>query len=177
MPTLTEHSLRIRDENAADAHFIRSLFDEVRSADFAAAGLPERELDQLLDLQFRAQTQQIATAHPEATGVILEIDGRAVGHAVVDRHASGLELVDLAVLGSERQRGIGTAYLRQLTDEADVSHRAVTLQVWFANTTARRLYERFGFSATESGTGHLQLTRPAASPAASHAAGLTSVAR
>ena len=72
--------------------------------------------------------------------------GRIVGYAVVWFAGPEAELGDLAVEGASRGRGIGSALVGTVLDEA--ARRDVTeiyLEVRESNEAARRLYERHDF--------------------------------
>ncbi len=55
-------------------------------------------------------------------------------------------IVDLALLPDFRGWGIGSQILDDLARQADRSRRSLSIHVEAFNTTARRLYERFGFT-------------------------------
>ncbi|MBN2908939.1 GNAT family N-acetyltransferase [Polycladomyces sp. WAk] len=75
---------------------------------------------------------------------IIEVDGRPAGVFAVDRRADEWHLRHIELLPAFQNRGIGTALIRQLLEEAHQQGVAVTLQVLKMNP-ARRLYERLGF--------------------------------
>jgi len=75
---------------------------------------------------------------------IIEVDGRPAGVFAVDRLADEWYLRHIELLPAFQNRGIGTALIRQLLEEAHQQGVAVTLQVLKMNP-ARRLYERLGF--------------------------------
>lgn len=92
-------------------------------------------------------------ALPTAFALLAFVDERPVGVAVCLRGFStfaGKPLInvhDLAVLTDFRGRGIGTELLEAVTQRARTSGCCkVTLEVRSSNTSARRLYERLGFS-------------------------------
>ena len=162
MPTSTATRLRSRPEHPADAEFVRALFHDEKSAELAAAGLAPVALEQLVDLQFRARSTQYASTHPDAEGIVIELDGVPAGHALVARTASVVHLVDLAVLARHRRRGVASHLLRELVDAADASGQELRLEVRPGNTAARALYERFGFAAVGERNGDALLVRASA---------------
>jgi ribosomal protein S18 acetylase RimI-like enzyme len=62
----------------------------------------------------------------------------------VDRNADRVHILDVTVLPEYRNRGVGTALLRQLMDEAGASRKPLTIYVEFFNPSLR-LFERLGF--------------------------------
>ena len=67
------------------------------------------------------------------------------GRIVVDRPGNRLYIVDQAIVPELRGRGIGTAIMRSLMDEAAALGVPVTLQVASSNDPSMRLYLRLGF--------------------------------
>jgi len=71
------------------------------------------------------------------------------GYGFVDAKTPELTI---AVRPEFRNRGLGTALIKELLSVADQNSAAVSLSVARANTSAVRLYERFGFvTIKESG--------------------------
>lgn len=90
--------------------------------------------------------------------LVAEQDGQVVGGCTVTRAAPGpsseqAHVGELGILVRRgfRGRGVGAALLEAAISEARRKFELVYLSVFSVNTTARRLYERFGFSVC----GHL----------------------
>ena len=108
-------------------------------------------------------------------GLLAEVDGRLVGGAWLRRWtrdergyghvADDVPELSVAVLPGHRGRGLGTALLRRLLDDASADSDAVSLSVDTSNPAAR-LYERLGFRVVGRSPRHLvmrlDLGRPAA---------------
>jgi ribosomal-protein-alanine N-acetyltransferase len=102
-------------------------------------------------------------------------DGALVGYAFVSRYVDAWHVMNVAVAGSHRRRGIASALLERLFD-ATVSdqRRGYTLEVRVSNTGAIALYERLGFEPrgirrgyyTDNREDALIMWREAASPSA-----------
>jgi ribosomal protein S18 acetylase RimI-like enzyme len=142
--------LRLRPERAEDEGFRFALFCQSRPAEFALLQLDTAAMEQLMRIQFRAQTAGYRGAFPEAQLRIVERAGTPIGRIVIDRSAAGLRIVDQALLAAERNRGIGSAIMRQLIDEARDAGLPLRLKVAATNTAAARLYLRLGFVAVET---------------------------
>ena len=112
---------------------------------------------------------------PDDLGFVVESDGSPVGAAWLRRWNAddrGFGFVDeatpelsMSMLPTHRGRGFGTALLRYLLSEAEQRFQAVSLSVADSNP-ARRLYERFGFTAIGDPSGDSitlvkRLTQPA----------------
>ena len=98
---------------------------------------------------------------------LAEVDGAAVGHAVLTLSFSmeygGLRgfVDDLYVSPAVRGRGVGLALLGAVRSAcAERGVRALHVEVGPENATARRLYARAGYAES----GHLLLTLPLAPP-------------
>jgi ribosomal protein S18 acetylase RimI-like enzyme len=142
-----------------DAPFIRDLFTQTRGAEFARAGLAPEALHQLVEMQWRAQSAQIAAEHPNAQTTIVEKAGRPVGAVVVDNSSSGIHLVDLTIAAEHRREGIGSAALRELASEADETRVPLTLHVWAQNHAAISLYASFYFETVGERSGYHAMRR------------------
>ena len=79
------------------------------------------------------------------------------------RHAVVGHVVDHAIVPCLRGRGVGTALMRALMDEAAADGLPVRLKVADANDPSLRLYERLGFQPIESVPAYIELewTAPA----------------
>ena len=82
-----------------------------------------------------------------ALGAFTESDV-LVGYAFVSRYVDAWHVMNVAVAGSYRRRGIASALLERLfaVTESD-PQRGYTLEVRISNTGAIRLYEQLGFEA------------------------------
>lgn len=89
-----------------------------------------------------------------------------VGVLIVERDETGIYLAEIELLPEWQGRGIGSAVIRSLTEEATASGKELTLRVLHANPRARALYERLGFRPFEEIETHTYL-RWEASPAVS----------
>ena len=79
---------------------------------------------------------------------IVLVDGRKVGQITVTEQEENLFLAVIYILPQFQNRGLGSALIREVMNQAKQQDRPVTLQVLKANTPARRLYKRLGFVVT-----------------------------
>ncbi|TFB75342.1 N-acetyltransferase [Cryobacterium glaciale] len=148
----------LRPVQPSDATFLRDLFESSRSDDFAF--LPVGARTALIDLQFGAQAAQYRASHPQAEQALITVGGASVGQVFLARLPRAIMLVDITVLDSHRKRGIGTAVIGALIEQADAARLPVHLSVWAQNTAARRLYARLGFAEIATQAGSLRMQRP-----------------
>ena len=133
-----------RAASEADQPYMRRLFGEYKAPMFAPLGLAAEQLNALLDMQYRARSIDYARRHPGLESLILTVDGRDVGMALLER-GEGIRLIDIIIDTPERGRGFGTDFLHQLLVEASSNSRKIMLYVEPLNP-AKRLYERLGFT-------------------------------
>jgi ribosomal protein S18 acetylase RimI-like enzyme len=139
-----------RPASSEETGFVEGLI----AADVQArlGSLPTELRHQLVSLQVRAQRSHLASAWPEARDrILVDETGAGVGRLLVGRSGAVLHVLDLRVATAHRGRGIASAALGALLDEADAEGLAVELHVEPGNP-ARRLYERLGF-VVEPGPG------------------------
>ncbi len=117
-----------------------------------------------VQMQYRAQRQSYQNQNPHAQYYVIEHDGQPAGRMIVDRTASAIMLMDIALLPEYRNHGLGTVLVRGLLDEADRDHRPVQLYVEDFNP-AMNLYLRLGFVKTGEAGIYSEMIRQAEEPA------------
>jgi GNAT superfamily N-acetyltransferase len=78
---------------------------------------------------------------------IIRCDSQDVGALAIERHPTHIQLIQLYIVPSRQNQGIGTSLIRELAREAQESRKPLRLRVLSVNP-ARRLYEREGFRVT-----------------------------
>ena len=136
--------LRLRPEREEDQAFRFRLFCDARP-DLALLPLATEVRDQLMTMQFRAQTLSYRAQAPAARFDIMELEGTPIGRIVVDRPGTMIHIVDQALSPPFRNLGIGSAIMRALMGEAEQAGLPLRLQVASDNAAALRLYLRLGF--------------------------------
>jgi ribosomal protein S18 acetylase RimI-like enzyme len=149
-------TISLRPEREADRDFRYQLFCDSRQPEFALL-LPPDVFRQLMAHQFHAQTVSYQREFPQARFDIIELAGRPIGRIVVDRPGDRLHIIDQAIVPELRGRGIGTAVMRALMDEAAARRMPVTLEVASDNDPSARLYLRLGFVPTGAAAVYLEL--------------------
>jgi ribosomal protein S18 acetylase RimI-like enzyme len=124
------------------------LYASTRAAELALVGWTAREKADFIDMQFDAQSRQYAAAYDAASFVVIEVDGEPAGRLSRAAMPSEMRIIDIALLPAHRGRGIGTALIEAILDEARASRCVVTIHVELGNR-AQRLYERLGFAVVE----------------------------
>lgn len=88
---------------------------------------------------------------------------------MVDRPGTEVHIVDQAVVPAMRNRGIGTAVMRALMDEAARAGLPVRLKVASSNDPSMQLYLRLGFVPIETAPLYIDMEWRAANPSGAQA--------
>lgn len=137
-------SIALRPATAEDNAFLFDLYCTTRADELAAWGWDAAQQAAFLRFQFMAQTQHYGAQLPHAEHSIICNASTPIGRIITIRGSDELRLVDLALLPSWRNTGIGSGLISDLIDQAAQRHVPLRLQVRTDNR-ARRLYERLGF--------------------------------
>ena len=100
-------------------------------------------------MQYDAQKTEYDSHYPEARYDVILLEGRTAGRLWVSRDDEEIRLLDIVVLPWAQRRGVGTALVRSLIDEARATGKRLRHMVFIENGGARRLYERLGFKVFE----------------------------
>ncbi len=141
-------AVTLRPECSQDETFIRNLILETIAAELGASAWPEPMRSHLLGVQYAGRRQSFRLTFPEATSYVIEAGGIDAGWAVVTEMPEEIFLVEIMVSPECRNRGIGSAVIRQFMSEAAARGKPVRLTVNAMNHAAIRLYERLGFRRT-----------------------------
>ena len=128
----------------SDEGHLRRVYASTREEELALVGWDDDEREAFLRQQFAAQDAQYRT-YPNASLDVIEVRGQAAGRLYVARGPDEIRIIDIALLPPYRNRGIGTALLRELLAEAAAAGKHLTVHVEKFNP-ARTLYERLGFA-------------------------------
>ena len=140
--------ITLRPERGDDEAFRYDLFCVSRPPEWDMVQLDPQLREQLNRHQFAAQTGSYRTQFPRARFDIIELGGERIGRIVVDRPGNELHIVDQAIVRHMRIKGLGTAMMRVLMDEAANAGVPVRLTVASSNDPSLRLYLRLGFVET-----------------------------
>lgn len=146
----------LRDAQESDLPFLFRLYADVRGPEIASWGWPAAESQSFLRMQFEAQRRSYQAAYANSRHEIISIEHTPVGRRLVASAPGDMRLVDIALLSSYRNRGIGRSLVQQLIDECRANGLLLQLQVLQGNP-ARGLYERMGFEETSSDAMYIQM--------------------
>jgi RimJ/RimL family protein N-acetyltransferase len=149
--------LRLRPEREDDHDFRYQLFCDSRLPEWYTAQMDPAVRARLMQHQFRAQTETYQARFPRARFDIIELGGERIGRIVVNRPGPHLHLVDHNIVPALRNKGIGTAVMHALMEEARGAGIPFRLKVASSNDPSLRLYLRLGFKPIHEVPAYIEL--------------------
>src|ERR1051325_7775009 len=153
-----EPAATLRVATPADQDFLFAVYASTRDEELRLWGWDENQKRMFLEMQFRGQCQQYSLCYPQADSSIILFGDVQAGRLLVDRSGEEITLVDIALLPEYRNRGIGTALIQSLLEEATGFQKNVALHVLRASAAAR-LYERLGFTKVSEDGIYLEMKK------------------
>jgi len=147
----------------ADLPFLREVYASTRWEELQPTLWTAEQKLAFLSQQFALQHHHYHHYYPHTEFLLILHQHLAIGRIYVQRLASELTLMDIALLPAHRGQGLGSALMAELVAEADRSGSRVSLHVERDNP-AQRLYARFGFERVEDGDVYQFLRREPAAP-------------
>ena len=150
-----------------DEEFLYRVYASTRAEELAAVPWTDEQKDAFLRMQFAAQHRYYQEHYPGATFDVVLVEGEPAGRLYVARWNDELRIIDIALLPAYRRRGVASALIARLFEEAEGKSLPVRIHVERQNP-ARALYERLGFRQVADRGVYLFLERR---PALAQAAG------
>jgi ribosomal protein S18 acetylase RimI-like enzyme len=155
-------SVELRPAAAADDAFLFEVYAAARREPLAPLGWDRATADAFLRTQYEAEQRDWRHHHAGAECHVVLRDGEPVGRLYLARGDHELRILDITLLPRWQGRGIGTALVGELLDEARRTRRTVRAHVE-RSSPAVRLYRRLGFlHAATRGTSLLMEWTPGA---------------
>jgi GNAT superfamily N-acetyltransferase len=142
-------TVELRPVTEEDDQFLLSVYASTREQELAQAEWAEGQKENFLRWQFDMQRQQYNVRFPDAAYHVILVDGHPAGRVWVGSDDEQIRLLDIALLPEFQNRGVGTALLRRLMDQAAKARKALRHMVFMLNSDAHRFYERLGFTIIE----------------------------
>lgn len=146
-----ERRVILRSALPQDDLFLFKVYASTRANEMALLPWNEEQKEAFLRMQFEAQRRHYALHFPQAKNWIIvqkdETGGQSIGRMIVGEQEQYILLIDIALLLDSRGKGIGSALIRALQQQAASISKPLVLHVEVSNP-AQRLYERLGFVKT-----------------------------
>jgi ribosomal protein S18 acetylase RimI-like enzyme len=143
-PSLAARGFALRPESDEDIPFLRRLYASTRAAELELTNWGDAQKLAFTDSQFDFQRRHYRTYYPATKWGVLEDNGVPMGRLYLERRATTLLIIDIALLPEWRRRGLGTALLEWVGAQAHAAGKSVTVAVE-KNNRAQTLYRRLGF--------------------------------
>ncbi|MGN7360495.1 GNAT family N-acetyltransferase [Paenibacillus sp. SAF-054] len=142
--------------SGTDDTFLFQLYASTRQEELESWGWDEQMREQFLSMQWRAQQSSYAATYPDASNLLITVDEKQAGRMMTHRSDGILTLIDLALLPTYRNQGLGTQLIQELQAEAATTSLKLVLHV-LPHNPALRLYERLSFRKTGNSGLHIRM--------------------
>ena len=149
-------NITLRPAGPDDYEFLVEVYGSTRAEELALVPWNNEQRDAFIRSQFSAQQEHYLKTYPGATHDIIVSNGRPVGRLYVARLDHEIRIIDITLLPTERNVGIGSYLIKQLLDDAKQTGKITRIYVEEFNPSLR-LFQRLGFSPTEQHGIHLLL--------------------
>ena len=136
--------LILRERTEIDSEFFIKLFCEIKSSELHLDSWPELIRQQMLAMQFHAFEQCMRAEFPNYIDYVILIQSEKAGRFQIEKNDSYYRIINISLLSTHRNKGLGTSILTDLLSEADRKGIPVFLDVDVVNP-ALHLYLRMGF--------------------------------
>lgn len=138
-------TLAVRPAIPQDEIFLYDLYFAIRGPEFAQTPLTPTQREHLIRMQFHGQMSSYTQQFPNSCYHIVLLDSKPVGRLWVTQLEREFHLVNIAVHPSVQSKGIGTALVQRLQQEATRARLPVTSCVSRFNPGSLRFHKRLGF--------------------------------
>ena len=147
----------VRPALPQDEIFLYELYRAIRLPEFAPAPLTEDQREHLIRVQFRAQLTSYTQNYPNSCYHVILLDSKPVGRLWVAPKDREFYLVDIAVHPTLQSKGIGSAVIQRLQQDAAKAGLPIRSMVFRFNPGSLRFHQRLGFTITRSDETHFYL--------------------
>ena len=144
-PAIHRDDLRRRCVSAQDDRFLSVVYAATRDDEMNRVPWDEERKATFLMEQFLAQKTDYERRFPSALHEIILFRDEPIGRIWVDRREREIRLLDIALLPEYRNRGVGSALIGRLQEEAARENLLLRHCVLKTNAPAIRFYKRLGF--------------------------------
>ena len=147
-------NLSLRPAELADEMFLETLYADTRRDELAIFNWSREQENAFFKMQFQMQTGAYRMQFPGAVNYIIEFDKSPAGRLIIERGEREIRLIDISLMAEFRNRGAGTFLLEKLKSETAAGGKTIFLRVLKTNVSAKRFYDRLGFTVVENADLH-----------------------
>jgi GNAT superfamily N-acetyltransferase len=137
-------TIHLRPAESGDHPFLFDLFTSTRIEEVSARGWDILQQQAFMRLQYRAQQWQYQGEFTQVEDYLVLDGEEPIGRFLISHEKGYIQLADITLLESHRNKGIGTGLVKALQAKAARSKKAIRLNVVEFNR-AIALFERLGF--------------------------------
>jgi ribosomal protein S18 acetylase RimI-like enzyme len=141
--------VELRPISDSDDQFLLGVYASTREDELAQAEWAEGQKEMFVRWQFDLQRREYDARFPDAAYNVILVDQQRAGRIWVGSDDEQIRLLDIALLPEFQNRGVGTALLRRLMNQAANRGKVLRHMVFVLNNNAERFYERLGFNRIE----------------------------
>jgi ribosomal protein S18 acetylase RimI-like enzyme len=149
-------TIELRPAESDDDPFLFEVYTSSRGEDLAEMGLEAGAIRTFLETQYAAHQVFFQNDYPETDDSIIMRESERIGRMVVLRGEREIQLVDIALLTTYRNAGIGAYLVKQLLAEAERLDKVFRVQV-MRISPAVALFERLGLVRIGETGSHYQM--------------------
>jgi ribosomal protein S18 acetylase RimI-like enzyme len=141
--------VELRPISDSDDQFLLGVYASTREDELSQAEWAEGQREMFLRWQFDMQRREYDARFPDAAYNVIMVDQQRAGRIWVGSDDEQMRLLDIALLPQFQNRGVGTALLQRLMNQAANRGKVLRHMVFVLNNNAERFYERLGFNRIE----------------------------
>lgn len=138
----------LRPVTESDQSFLVDLYGTTRADEMRLVPWTEEQKRSFVEFQFAAQQLHYREKYPHAAHHVILLDEESIGRLYVARLDDEIRIMDILLLPTYRNRGIGTRLLSDLVKEAEQQGKPLTIYVEDLSPSLQ-LFERLGFKQTQ----------------------------
>ena len=138
-------TVAVRPALPQDEIFMYELYSAIRSLEFACMPVTPDQREHLIRMQFQGQLAAYTQAYPNSCYHIVLLDGKPVGRLWVSQTQGEFHLVDIGLHPEQQRKGIGSALIQRLQQEAAALGLSITSTVSRFNPGSFQFHQSLGF--------------------------------
>ncbi len=146
--TVMDGEIGLRPATDEDDELLFDIYASTRRDEIESFGWDDAQEKAFLRMQFTQRQGAYKLQFPAAEYSVILAESEPVGSLIVERRDDAISLTDIAILPEFAGRGVGSAVIRSLKEEAITLGRPIVLHVDKTNRRAQEFYLSRGFTVT-----------------------------